>query len=260
MGNVAGLPPVTEFENLFDVECLRCESCRREFPQVVFTGDTDMLTAGLASLTALTRSEVVLARLTAAEYNLGAAGDALFQDRIARQLSRTDLALVRVKRWETFTKKPKIIHFRFPLTKTIGVYECLYCPEGEARPLKTLNAERFEAKGGLITVAQPPPESKAFKHLAPARRYRVTKSFVDYDGEIHPIGENWIYLSHSFLPHDDGLSLFVSLDGERQRQIRLQWRDEQQGALIENLEDHISSSDLGSLPPFAICERTACRR
>lgn len=230
---------MTEFENLFFVECLRCESCRREFPQVVFTGDTDMLTAGLASLTALTHNEVVLARLTGAEYNLGKAGASLFQDRIALQLSRTDLALVKIKRWETFTKKPKIVRFGFPLTEMIGVYECLYCPEGEARTFKTLNAERFEAKGGLITVAQTQPESKAFKHLAPGKRYCVAKSFVDYDGEIHPIGENWIYLSHSFLPHDDGLSLFVSLDGERQRQIRLQWRDDQQGALIENLEDYI---------------------
>jgi hypothetical protein len=41
------------------------------------------------------------------------------------------------------------------------------------------------------------------------------------------------------LPHDDGLSLFVSLDGDREWHIRLQWRDDQQGPLIDRLEDYI---------------------
>lgn len=55
----------------------------------------------------------------------------------------------------------------------------------------------------------------------------------------HPAGETWFFLGHSFLPYDDGLSLFISLDGEREWRIRLQWRDDQQGRLINGLEDHI---------------------
>jgi len=52
-------------------------------------------------------------------------------------------------------------------------------------------------------------------------------------------GETWTFLGHNFLPHDDGLSLFVSLDGDREWHIRLQWRDDQQGPLIDRLEDYI---------------------
>ena len=79
----------------------------------------------------------------------------------------------------------------------------------------------------------------AFKHLFPGARYAVFRGFRDYDGKDHPAGETWVFLGHSFLPYDDGLSLFISLDGEREWRIRLQWRDDQQGHLINGLEDHI---------------------
>jgi len=79
----------------------------------------------------------------------------------------------------------------------------------------------------------------AFKHLTPGERYDVFQAFTDYDGRTHPVGENWRFVGHNFLPQDDGLSLFVSLDDEREWHIRLQWRPDQQGALIDNLEGHI---------------------
>lgn len=75
-----------------------------------------------------------------------------------------------------------------------------------------------------------------FKHLKPGTRYRVAAPFTDYDGGLHPEGESWVFVGHSFLPYDDGLSLFVSSDGKAVRQIRLQWRPETQGAIIDDLE------------------------
>ncbi len=75
--------------------------------------------------------------------------------------------------------------------------------------------------------------------LIPGRRYRVRKSFTDYDQDEHPSGESWVYLGFNFLPYDDGLSLFVSLDGEQEWHIRLQWRPEQQGLIIDNLVDYV---------------------
>ena len=80
---------------------------------------------------------------------------------------------------------------------------------------------------------------KPFKQLKPGARYAVVTPFTDFDETIHPAGEQWIFLSYSFLPHDDGLSLFVSLDDVHEWQIRMQWRQEAQGPVIDNLDAHI---------------------
>lgn len=83
----------------------------------------------------------------------------------------------------------------------------------------------------------------AFRHLSPGRRYQVVRAFVDYDGDRHEPGEAWTFLGAAFLPHDDGQSLFVSLDGSREWQIRLQWRPEAQGAVLDALGDFILASE-----------------
>lgn len=73
-----------------------------------------------------------------------------------------------------------------------------------------------------------------FGHLAPQHDYVVVRAFRDFDGAEHAIGESWTFIGSSFLPYDDGLSLFAVIDGQR-RQIRMQWRDEAQGPIIDNL-------------------------
>jgi len=82
------------------------------------------------------------------------------------------------------------------------------------------------------------PKSK-FGPLRPGRRYEVVQPFDDYDRVRHEIGEVWTFLGHNFLPHDDGLSLFVSLDGEQEWHIRMQWRPEEQGEVIGNLGAYV---------------------
>ncbi|KAA0970723.1 DUF3601 domain-containing protein [Aureimonas fodinaquatilis] len=83
------------------------------------------------------------------------------------------------------------------------------------------------------------PELTSFKHLEPGKRYRVTKGFTDYDGRYHPTGESWTFLRHSFLPYDDGLTLFVRLDDGILNTVRLQWRPDEQGPVIDTIEKHI---------------------
>ncbi len=78
-----------------------------------------------------------------------------------------------------------------------------------------------------------------FRHLTIGRRYRVVKAFVDFDGGEHAVGESWRFEGHSFLPYDDGLSLFVSPDGERLRHVRMRWVPEDQGEIIDQLEAYI---------------------
>lgn len=77
-----------------------------------------------------------------------------------------------------------------------------------------------------------------FAHLWPERDYVVVKTFRDFDGGVHEPGENWTFIGSSFLPYDDGLSLFAVIGGLR-RQVRMQWRDEEQGPIIDNLKDYL---------------------
>jgi hypothetical protein len=85
------------------------------------------------------------------------------------------------------------------------------------------------------------PEAKPFKHLRPGGRYHVVKPFFDYDCVGHPAGESWIFDGSNFLPYDDGLSLFVTRDNGRCQHIRLQWRPEAQGAVIDALEQYLAA-------------------
>ena len=82
--------------------------------------------------------------------------------------------------------------------------------------------------------------AQAFKHLQPGRRYRVVRGFVDYDGVSHVEGESWMFLTSSFLPYEDGLSLFIRMNDGAKGHIRLQWRPESQSTVIDALEDHLA--------------------
>jgi hypothetical protein len=76
-----------------------------------------------------------------------------------------------------------------------------------------------------------------FKHLLPRQRYKIVKVFVDFDGLEHQPGRLLTFIGSSFLPHDDGLTLYFEYIGE-QISFRLQWREEAQAVIIENLENY----------------------
>jgi hypothetical protein len=81
----------------------------------------------------------------------------------------------------------------------------------------------------------------AHQFLVPERRYAVVQPFRDYDGNEHPAGESWVFLGSNFAPHDDGLSLFVSLDGEREWHLRMRWAPEDQGPILDNLAQYVAA-------------------
>ena len=56
---------------------------------------------------------------------------------------------------------------------------------------------------------------RTFRQLVAGERYAVVRPFTDFDGDVHPVAEEWTFLGAAFLPYDDGQSLFVSLDGDR---------------------------------------------
>jgi len=84
--------------------------------------------------------------------------------------------------------------------------------------------------------------NQTYAHLQAGKTYKVAIPFKDYDSKTHPIGERWIFIGSSFLPYDDGLSLFVTIDGQ-DVQIRLQDRPEAQGDIIQNLAGHLVPSE-----------------
>jgi hypothetical protein len=75
-------------------------------------------------------------------------------------------------------------------------------------------------------------------NLTPGQTYRVIAPFMDYDGVIHPVGECWRFVNKAFLPCEDGLSLFIEKNGQN-IMIRLQWRPETQGQIIDNFSDFV---------------------
>ena len=80
-------------------------------------------------------------------------------------------------------------------------------------------------------------ESRKFKLLIVGRRYAVIAPFIDYDGRTRQLGETFTYLGHNFLPYEDGLTLNIDPGGS----IRLQWRSEAQGEVIDALERYIGA-------------------
>ena len=72
--------------------------------------------------------------------------------------------------------------------------------------------------------------------MIPGKTYQVVSPFEDYDRRIHPIGERWRFVGKNFLPYEDGLTLHIEQDGTN-KSIRLQWRDETQGLIIDNFSD-----------------------
>ena len=89
------------------------------------------------------------------------------------------------------------------------------------------------------TVVEPTPVQPMAFHqtMVAGREYMVTRAFTDFDGQMRPAGERWVFKGYDFLPYDDGLTLFT----EPGPGVRLQWRPETQGAIIDHLGDYLTA-------------------
>lgn len=77
--------------------------------------------------------------------------------------------------------------------------------------------------------------------LLPGTKYKVVKAFTDYDYQVHPVGETWTFLRTNFLPYEDGLTLHVQLENNTAETVyRLQWRAEEQAAIIEHFTEFVA--------------------
>jgi hypothetical protein len=90
------------------------------------------------------------------------------------------------------------------------------------------------------TVVTDPMAAPAWNAVVrPGGRYRVIEAFTDFDRQEHPVGEEWTFLRDSFLPYESGMTFFVSYDGKEESTIRLQWRQESQAHILDNLARYV---------------------
>ncbi|RYE85053.1 MAG: DUF3601 domain-containing protein [Hyphomicrobiales bacterium] len=81
----------------------------------------------------------------------------------------------------------------------------------------------------------------AITHMAPGQSYRVVRPFTDFDGRVHAVGDIWQFRGESFLPYDDGLSLFVTING-KDEQVRMRLDPEDQGRIVDWFADYLEET------------------
>ena len=80
---------------------------------------------------------------------------------------------------------------------------------------------------------------KKYLFLEKGSRYRVIKTFSDYDLSVHSVGEEWTFLGYSFAPYHDGLSLYISSDAKDEAQIQMWPGSEKQRSVINNFHEYV---------------------
>ncbi|WP_444930781.1 DUF3601 domain-containing protein [Microbulbifer sp. SSSA002] len=83
--------------------------------------------------------------------------------------------------------------------------------------------------------------NKQYGHLKASLNYRIAKPFRDYDYNPYDEGEVIKFYSCSFLPYENGLTLFCLRKGQ-ETQIRLQIHPEEQQEIAHNLEHYFEET------------------
>jgi hypothetical protein len=119
------------------------------FPVFQFEGDTDAFGMGWMSFTSTNRREIVVAEVTASEWNEGASGEARALQRVSEALGRDDLRFVPCLRLEATGESGRVSFqaFRASNARPKPVYAALD-RDGEATVECTQSLEAFTKTGG----------------------------------------------------------------------------------------------------------------
>lgn len=82
-----------------------------------------------------------------------------------------------------------------------------------------------------------------YRHLRPGHFYRLVRPFTDHDGIRREPPQVWRFVSSTFLPYEDGLTLSFTDDRGNEFKVRLQDRVEEQASVVENLAAHMVKCD-----------------
>ena len=70
--------------------------------------------------------------------------------------------------------------------------------------------------------------------------YRVSHSFLDSDGDEHPAGEQWTFISSLYSKFEDELTICIRKQNGEEWKISLTWNKDAQGFIIEHWEDYFT--------------------
>lgn len=131
---------------------LRCDACDSVFPHFLFSGEEDSDTAGLCSASSCGKDELVIVEAEPSEWNDLNHTDAAVGNRIAEQLQRNDLKVVRLLRVERDSGATGLSFsdFRKSYKPPILIYSCACCANGESRAIDEVTVGDFQRAGGRI--------------------------------------------------------------------------------------------------------------
>lgn len=133
------------------VSVLQCEAEGHLTPHLIFSGDTDMVTTGLGSLSSVVANEIVLAELDASELTDRPA-DA-FERRINELLGRDDLRSVQLLRVERQDIPPELSfqEFQRAYSPPRLIFACPRC-NADSTVVRTESTQLYERSGGTIRL------------------------------------------------------------------------------------------------------------
>jgi hypothetical protein len=130
----------------------------REFPNFVFSADTDMATNGFLSLTSTSENKIILASVNNEEYSGGEIGIAAAVERICSMLGRSDFATVSIARIEGSSSKAPIgagfQEFLKAYKTPVVIYKSIFEEGLEAKVIWQQEPSEFISEGGRIEWAR----------------------------------------------------------------------------------------------------------
>ena len=133
------------------VSVLQCEAEGHLTPHLIFSGDTDMATAGLGSLSSVAADEIVLAELDASELTDRPADT--FERRINELLGRDDLRSVQLLRVERkdIPAGLSFQEFQGAYSPPRLIFACPRC-NADSTAVRTESTQLYERAGGKIRL------------------------------------------------------------------------------------------------------------
>lgn len=133
------------------VSILQCAGCGHQTPHLTFSADTDMVMLGLASLSSVVTSEIVVVERTPSE--IDANSSKKIEIRVNALLGRTDLRMLQVRR---IVKLPlpagkSFQDFRRSYRPPHLAFACPHC-EMDAIAIRSMTPSAYRQHGGQLTI------------------------------------------------------------------------------------------------------------
>ena len=134
------------------VSMLLCSKVGHKVPYVTFSGDTDMVTAGLASVSSISKSEIVVGEMTPPE--LADKTGLLFENRMNAELGRDDLRIARLLRIDEADIPAGLSFQEFQRGYVAPrlVFACPRCISEEAIQTERQTLADYVYAGGMLTM------------------------------------------------------------------------------------------------------------